>query len=796
MCSRIVGGLQVSLVVSVLALGTWSMALGQVVTEAQFRAQVEADWEAQEQRAGRSTDDPEAVCAAIERAGRLLDSLRAQLDTSESQQAERRLGEIRVRAGRQSAIAEERRGVYREARGFVRMLMVRHPRLAGRPIVFVKRHRFICQMLHEYLGYYYDYANLSGGGVFVLEEPGRSSRIRDLIGDRLPPGAYSTPAVSIDGQSAYFAYAPIRDVDRPQGDFHDWTQLRPATEVTGPLNYFADAGRATFHLYVVGANGGGLRPLTEGPDDDFGPCPMPDGSLTFLSTRRGGFCRCSGDFEPIPTYTLHRREPDGRVRTLSYHETNEWHPSLLADGRLVYSRWDYVDRSAAHFHGLWACNPDGSSPRVLFGNYTKQVSACYQPRSIPGSKRIAFIAGAHHAPVGGTLVLLDPSKASLDPATGEDRLESLEALTPEVAFPEAPGWPSSYYASPWPLSEDHYLVAYSAGALPGWGPKVTEDSETGLYYFDRFGNLELLYREAGIGVSDPIPLGPTEAPPRLASTLDPALGDEGEFLLTDVNACLMPLPAGRPIRELRVFQVLPKTTYPADAPPLGYAPQAGVRTLLGTVPVEADGSARFRAPARKPLYFQAVDADGRAVAGMRSVTYLQPGERQTCIGCHEPPQLATAASRAVMAARTAPSHIRPGPDGTRPWSYPRLVQPVLDRSCVPCHDGAKGGPVLSGAADGSYTRSYEALRPYVRWYTWIGPTIGDIVTWPGRLGADASPLSAVLDDPNHSTIALADEDRRRILLWLDANAPFYGTYDVEEQREQQQGRVIKEAQIQ
>ena len=67
-------------------------------------------------------------------------------------------------------------------------------------------------------------------------------------------------------------------------------------------------------------------------------------------------------------------------------------------------------------------------------------------------------AGAHHADVGGALVLLDPRRVKLDPLTGEDGLDAIEELTPEVCFPESVGWPTSYFHSHWPLSEDCFLV--------------------------------------------------------------------------------------------------------------------------------------------------------------------------------------------------------------------------------------------------------------------------------------------------------------------------------------------------
>ncbi len=761
-------------------------------------AMVEADWAAQEERLGRRPADAEAIRAALGRTDALLGSLLAIRDAP-NLKAER---EVKTRLGREVDRVEEigepaRLVLYHKLRWLTRGMALKNPLLADRPVAFLKRRRFICQMLHEYIGYYYNYVDLAGGGVCVLEQPGRSLKLRELTGGRLPRGAYATLAVSHRGDTLYFGFAEVRPAEREHARQIDWTILPPADRVSPELNYYSSR-RSAFHLFSVRGDGKNLRQLTSGCEDDFDPCPLPDGRLVFMSSRRGGFCRCDNPFEPIPTHTLHRLDPStGQIETLSWHETNEWHPSLLADGRIVYCRWDYVDRSAAHFHGLWASNPDGTNPSILFGNYTKNISTCFQPRAIPGSSRIVFVAGAHHANVGGSLVLLDPTRRGLDPKTGEDRFDALERLTPEVCFPEtSEGWPSSFYHSPWPLSEDHYLVAFSFDPLPGMGGKTRRDSETGIYYFDRFGNLELLYREAGVCCVGPILLKRRPAPPEVASTCDSSLGDEGEFVLADMSWSLMPLPEGRPIRQLRIFQVLPKeTTHIANRPRIGYANAEPARMLLGTVPVESDGSAYFRAPAQKPLYFQAVDAEGRAVQSMRSVTYLQPGERRGCVGCHAAPATAPP-SRRLLATRRPPSTIRPGPDGTLPLSYPRLVQPVLDRHCVRCHDGGKGPQhsalELTGEATGTFTRSYDNLRPYVRWHEWGGESITPTVTRPGHCGADESPLTAVLDDANHRPhLNLPSADRRRFYIWLDANAPFYGTYREDAQAEQRAGRAVE-----
>ncbi len=262
-----------------------------------------------------------------------------------------------------------------------------------------------------------------------------------------------------------------------------------------------------------------------------------------------------------------------------------------------------------------------------------------------------------------------------------------------MCFPEGVGWPKSWFHSPWPLSEKYFLVAFSFEPLPGMGPKVNTDHYTGLYYFDRFGNLELLYRGPGFLLHVPDPAGPTaRSRPIVASGLEPrACGRTraSSSSPTSARASSRCPPPGRS-GNLRIFQVLPKTTtHVANQPRLGYANAESARMMLGTVPVEADGSAYFRAPAGKPLYFQAVDETGHAVQSMRSVTYLQPGERRSCrrmprAAGHNlfPPALRANRSFAPIGPAPPPSSIEPGPQGTQPMSYPLLVQPVLDRHCV------------------------------------------------------------------------------------------------------------------
>ena len=247
---------------------------------------------------------------------------------------------------------------------------------------------------------------------------------------------------------------------------------------------------------------------------------------------------------------------------------------------------------------------------------------------------------------------------------------------------------------------------------------------------------------------------------------------------------------------MRILQVLPKSTPHANDPPVGLANASPGKQVLGTVPVEADGSAWFRAPAKMALAFQALDESGQAIQTMRSVVYLQPGETQGCIGCHEERHTAPRQQPALALSRP-PSVIDPGPEGSRPLNYARLVQPVLDRHCVRCHNPQRpdGKVVLTGEPQGHYTVSYNALAPLVSFSSWGGKP-GDFrivnsepLSQPDFFGARGSHLGTLLRQ-GHADVALPAADFERLVTWMDANALFYGTFDPADQARQRKGELI------
>ncbi|MBQ9126690.1 MAG: hypothetical protein IJY15_02890, partial [Thermoguttaceae bacterium] len=453
---------------------------------ADFRAKIVDDWRRQEATFGREFGSRESLDALKLRAADLLEYLDAEEATTSALRA--RLAAALADAAQLplDADAASTLTACETLRWAVRDAALANPLVAGKKLLFVKKNRFVCQMLHEYLGYYYEYGGISGGGLFVLENPGFSDAPRELGVGKLPRGVYQTPSLSFDGKTVYFSFADLSQVlpedaplrtSRDLSSFGLWERFHEDYE---------NRETGKFHLFALDLETETPRQLTFGPFDDFSPLPLPDGSLGFVSTRRGGFVRCNSHWEPLQTHTLHQLMQDVKtIRRLSYHETDEWNPSLTHDGRIVYTRWDYVDRDAAKHHGLWLTNPDGTNATSLFGNYTYEVNACYCPRAIPGSNKYVFIIGGRHWVVGGALALLDPSRLQYDAATAEDSLAPIENLSPEIEWAESPDeCPKSYYYAPYPLSEDVYITSYSAEPLGGMASPdhPTETGKLGLYY--------------------------------------------------------------------------------------------------------------------------------------------------------------------------------------------------------------------------------------------------------------------------------------------------------------------------
>jgi len=794
-------------------------------------------------------EDRDPLDVVLRRTAALLNRLKTMEGARDLSPEEAALAELKARAAKvDPKDSAARRRLFDQAVKLRRRIAFANPLLDFDRILFVKKHYWRGgegsgnHMCDQYFGF----MAVHEGGLFVLENAfGDKPVARNLLentvcengrfkGKKLEGGGFLFPDLSFDGKTILFP----------------WTE--------GENSRYRWTPKSTYHIFKVNADGTGLRQLTDGAWNDLHPCWLPNGRIAFISERRGGYGRCHG--RPVPTYTLHTMNPDGSdITCISYHETNEWHPSVDHDGMIVYTRWDYVDRGFNQAHHPWVTTPDGCDARAIHGNFAaRQGDRPLQEtnvRAIPGSQRYVATASAHHGQAYGSLVIIDPNEPD------DDRMQPVRRLTPEVRFPEAEGGEVAY-ATAWPLSEEFFLCVYDPEGTRTRG--ASGQNRYGIYLVDAFGNKELLYRDPKISCLGPIPLRPRPRPPVVAHTTlvgkpDPdAAGAAPETSpdklgttpggpdaqvnslqggrpdpqairamamgtapvgVVNVYDGLMPWPEGTRIAALRIIQVLPKSTPRADSPRIGYGRQKNARAVLGTVPVEPDGSAYFHLPVCRPVYFQALDANGLAVQSMRSDTYVQPGETLLCQGCHDPRPQRKSLGRVPLAMTRAPSRIQPDVDGSNPFSFPRLVQPVLDRHCVPCHTraltGGGAGPkprseierMLEGekAPPKAASRKPPDLRAGNwrknpnRWYTsyinlqkhafffggvaWETPR-----TIPGTFGARASRLYNMLAKGHHG-LKLPPEDLYRITLWLDCNSDFFGSYEnIEAQAE---GRVVR-----
>lgn len=727
---------------------------------------------------GKAVTGDYAIAQAVERGRRLAADLHeAGVDVA---RAEQELGRVAHAAGllEPDAPAEIRKGLYLEARRAVRSLAFSNPLLDFDRILFVKRSPgSFSHMSDQYYGWW----SRPGGGLYILEGfKSETPRLRCLT-DAMPTGSFLRPDLSYDGTSVLFAYC------------------RYYPHVAG-LRYKVCKDEipedAFYHVFEMNVDGTGMRQLTFGRYDDFDARYLPNGEIVFLSTRRGEFIqcgkasaqettrmtlpdsyvRCGGDnYRPVSIYTLHVMRSDGtNLRAISPFENFEWTPSVANDGRVLYARWDYVDRDNMPFMSLWATHSDGTRPQIVYGNFTRNPHCVFEARSVPDSSRILFTASGHHSITAGSLVLLDPDR-------GLDGEGSLTRLTPEVCFPETEGWPSTYFANPYPLSETYYLAAWSHVPLAGPG-RMNPRNALGLYLCDAFGNLELLHRDPAISSMYPLPIRSRPKPPEISSTVAWDGTNEGRCLLVDVyRGGLQNVQRGA-IRQLRIVGVPAKTQPQMNTPKMGITHDDPGKFVLGTVPVEPDGSAYFRIPAGIPVFFQALDADGFAVQTMRTITYAQPNQTLSCIGCHEPRDTAPPLAQPTAALR-APSRIAPGPEGSWPLRYDRLVQPVLDRHCVSCHR-PDGDDPEAARFDLTAAGSYDSLIDYGT------PSLRDHVvkryregkSTAGACAARKSPLLTLLrENSGHEGVQLDGDSLSRLVTWMDLYAQRLGSFSADQE---------------
>ena len=686
-------------------------------------------------------------------------------------------------AGMEGLAEDAQTEVYIAVRRAVRALAMQNPLLNFDKLLVTKLldPGWIYHMSDQWYGWW----SRPGGGIYVLEDFKSGNPKETCLTAQFAEGCFQRPMLSWDAKKVVFAYCKF---------YPDTNANRTKTDkATLPEDSF-------YHVYEMNIDGSGLRQLTSGKYNDFDARYLPDGRIVFLSTRRGwntrytnddvqatlrdkakpeSYVRCGGDdWRPVAVYTLHTMNADGSdMRTISPFEMFEWTPTIANDGSIIYARWDYVDRQNMPYMGLWRVNPDGTQPSHFYGNYTRNPQSMFEPRPVPGSSKMVFTAGAHHANVGGSLVLVDVTR-------GEDGDKAIVRLTPEVPFAESETsgngsqWLHHYYACPWPLSETFYLTGWSWRGLRTHFAQNDDGARMGTYLYDAFGNLDLLCADPKFQVQHPIPVVAQKAPPVIASTVPPEAPLYGRFLLSNVYKSRHPFPEGARVTALRIVAVPPKVQPHMNRPEIGVTADDPGKCVLGTVPVAADGSANFLAPSNVTLFFQALDDDGVVVQTMRSGVSLQPGQAWTCTGCHEQKEEVGYATmpQQMAALKDEPSRITPETEGSWPFRFDRLVAPVLKNTCASCHTGAEKEP---------FAFPDDPKEAWKKLVNAGNPSVASLVKKHYNDSTESIPGQGIAANAKLYKHAyrlwergrMGTADFRRLVLWMDIYGQYQGSFN-------------------
>lgn len=551
-----------------------------------------------------------------------------------------------------------------------------------------------------------------GGELRILNL--KTNTTHALIEDK--SGSFRDPMVSYDGKKILFSYLK--------------------------------AGTEHYNLYEIDVDGSNLRQLTFGDYDDIEPTYLPSGDIVFCSTRCNRFVQCW----LTSVATIHRCDPDGKnIRLLSCNIEQDNTPFVLPNGQILYTRWEYVDRSQIDYHHLWTMNPDGTRQQVFFGN--KEPSNVYiDAKSIPDSDSIITVVSPGHGITDhrGRIAILDP-KYGPDDKTGLKFLTNLND-----------------YTDPWAFS-DELFMASKYGELVF----LCEDGFSQSFY-----SLPQSEKDAGYRVFEPRPIVPRTKESR-PSELQANDETTGVLVLSDIylGRHMQNVPKGT-IKELLVLETLPEPIHYSGG--MDMISDGGTFTLervLGTVPVTHDGACAMRLPANRSVFFIALDHEGRSVKRMHSFTSVMPGETSSCIGCHEQRTDAPGVEFNKHVFDVANKPIEPTPVEGVPdvFDFIRDIQPLLDKYCVECHnpDRRDGKLDLSHTLTPAHTLSYWELSRRNMFGDNRNRAKSDFA--PYEIGSQASTLYQMLL-AGHQGVKFSDEDLKTIRFWLETGAPYAGTY--------------------
>ncbi len=609
-----------------------------------------------------------------------------------------------------------------------------------------------------------------------------------------------------------------------------------------------------FRIWQVNADGSELKQITfPAPDetekanrwrrgwhtDDIHPCYLPNGKIIFSSTRNEHTVLCGGS-SALTAPALHLMDADGsNIEQITKSPVSEFCPVVLDDGRVMYHRWEYIDKGARVCKTLMSMYPDGTRPQELYGMGDDSTMVYMYPQQMPGDKSRVVCVGTCHFPQGGCLgsimlINLQNRVRHRGPDPDEkdyrkwDNRYAVNNITPEVFVDRRtePGWffksengsfvqdrngtSGHLFTHPWPVSDNEFLVSYKI--KPGDHYKNVANAYQ-LYLIDIDGKRQLIHKDEKLSCWHPTPLVAKKTPPVLSSPINPELAKKKQALCVVTNIYQdMPNVEPGEIKYLRINEAVPRywSTGRRWAPSNSSSTWKAAlwpRVQWGIVPVEADGSACFTVPADRAIFFQALDKDYREIQRERTYVNYRPGETRSCVGCHGRSGQAPSAaqSHTPMALKRPPSKAQPQPcDSTENGGdglagqvihYPTDIQPIFDAKCISCHgnEKPKGKLNLTGSVTQFYSTSYEQIYvkrlagPVLQEFTSISQ--GDRGNYngaelpPKSLGAFKSPLINILTNSKHPNNAHEDHSKKLtrhelmiLIRWVDTNYQFYGSY--------------------
>ena len=751
------------------------------LTAAEARAALERDW--LHQADGKPT--PERIRDEIkwtrELAARLsVDVTKdlAELSALEKSDAVAAVCDRRANTNDQRRSQTAATGLYFQVRELKRTIMFKNPAVDIAKVLFVDMPFPAGKEWPHETRHRLGYMAIPGARLLTLDGLRPDGKLMQVMPQAPLHGSFWRPDVSFDGKKILFCFKPHNE--------------------------------KAFHLYEINADGSGLRQLTAGPFDDLDPIYLPDGHILFSTTRAHSYVRC---MPPTSAFVLARCEADGRnIYLVSANNEPDYLPSMLDDGRVIYTRWEYTDKPLWRAQKLWTINPDGTYVSMFWGNQSVWPDVIKDARNVPGTRRVMVTGSAHHNWFSGSVGIIDPDKGLNFP-------HGLTKVTADVAWPEcgngpvdpvespryhASGTYPAYY-SPYPLSEKDFLVSANRGG------------KFALYLMDTDGNRELIY-EGVNNIFHAVPLKPRATPPVLVDRVAwPAKTEPAKSgVIFSANVFENTLPELRSkAKFLRVLHIDEKTyTYWNKRPYLSTGPvvsavqSEGVKRLLGTVPIEADGSVAFTAPAGMALHFQLLDGQQRALQTMRSFVSVMPGEHRGCLGCHELHSTTTQPQGMPIALQKPPRAITPPPWSDVTVSYPRYVRPVLDKYCARCHEGAGAGrktlDLTARPGFLGWDETYFTLIGKPTWGTaYVVPTncppgfgIADTLLVEGYGKTDpaayATPapmtrlsfrsrLIELVTSGKHHDVRVDEASRLRLIAWVDTMCPYNGDEEIRQE---------------